>query len=74
MEKAAPCVLKFLSEGKAPQEAKRSIITIFAVFFAAIVHKMLSKWDGNWNEDITMWMAPGAPAQKIKLPVQIQIR
>lgn len=30
------------------------------------VHKMLSKWDGDWNEDITMWMAPGAPAQKNK--------
>ena len=29
-------------------------------------HKMLAKWDGEWNEDITMWMAPGAPAQKNK--------
>ena len=28
------------------------------------VHKMLAKSDGEWTEDITMWMAPGAPAQK----------
>ena len=28
------------------------------------VHKMLATSDGTWNEDITMWMAPGAPATK----------
>jgi hypothetical protein len=28
------------------------------------VHKMLAKSDGEWNEDISMWMAPGAPVQK----------
>ena len=27
-------------------------------------HKEMAKWDGEWNEDITMWMAPGKPAQK----------
>ncbi len=27
-------------------------------------HKEMAKWDGEWNEDITMWMAPGAPPQK----------
>jgi len=27
-------------------------------------HKEMAKWDGEWNEDITMWMAPGTPAQK----------
>lgn len=27
-------------------------------------HKEMAKWDGEWKEDITMWMAPGAPAQK----------
>jgi hypothetical protein len=30
------------------------------------VHKMLAKWDGEWNEDITMWMMPDAPPQKNK--------
>lgn len=28
------------------------------------VHKMLAKSDGEWNEDINMWMTPGAPVQK----------
>jgi len=28
------------------------------------IHKMLAKSDGEWNEDISMWMAPGAPVQK----------
>ena len=28
------------------------------------IHKMLAKDDGEWNEEITMWMAPGAPPSK----------
>ncbi len=28
------------------------------------VHKMLAKWDGEWNEDITHWMKPGDQGQK----------
>lgn len=28
------------------------------------VHKMLAKDDGEWNEEITLWMAPGAPPTK----------
>ncbi|MBC7827710.1 MAG: DUF1579 domain-containing protein [Chitinophagaceae bacterium] len=28
------------------------------------VHKMLAKDDGDWNEEITLWMAPGAPPTK----------
>lgn len=28
------------------------------------VHKMMAKWDGTWNGDVTMWMNPGAPEQK----------
>lgn len=30
------------------------------------IHKMMAKWDGTWNSDITMWMQPGAPEQKSK--------
>ena len=30
------------------------------------VHKMMASWNGTWNGDITMWQAPGAPAQKSK--------
>ena len=28
------------------------------------MHQMLAKDDGEWNEEITMWMAPGAPPSK----------
>ena len=28
------------------------------------MHKMMAKWDGKWNSEITMWAAPGAPATK----------
>lgn len=28
------------------------------------MHKMLAKWDGEWNGEVTMWMAPGSPEQK----------
>jgi hypothetical protein len=30
------------------------------------VHKLMASWDGEWNESITMWMAPGAPPQEMK--------
>ena len=29
-------------------------------------HKMLAKSNGTWNEEVTMWMAPGAPPEKSK--------
>ena len=28
------------------------------------VHKMMAKWDGTWNGEVTVWMYPGAPEQK----------
>ncbi len=28
------------------------------------MHKMMASWDGTWDEDITMWMEPGAPETK----------
>jgi hypothetical protein len=30
------------------------------------MHKKMAKWDGKWDSDITLWMAPGAPPQKTK--------
>ena len=30
------------------------------------VHIMLAKSDGEWNEEINMWMAPGAPVQSMQ--------
>ncbi|HEY6978837.1 MAG TPA: DUF1579 domain-containing protein [Chitinophagaceae bacterium] len=29
------------------------------------MHQMVAKSDGTWNEEITMWQAPGAPPQKM---------
>jgi hypothetical protein len=28
------------------------------------VHKMIAKYDGNWDEDVTFWMQPGSPPTK----------
>jgi hypothetical protein len=28
------------------------------------VHKMLAQYDGSWNEEVTMWMAPGTEPTK----------
>jgi len=30
------------------------------------IHKEMAKWDGEWTEDIQMWMAPGAPPQTMQ--------
>jgi hypothetical protein len=30
------------------------------------MHQKMAKWDGKWDSDITLWMAPGAPPQKTK--------
>lgn len=28
------------------------------------MHKMMAKWNGEWNGEVTVWMYPGAPEQK----------
>lgn len=28
------------------------------------IHKMIAKYDGNWNAELTMWMAPNTPPTK----------
>jgi hypothetical protein len=30
------------------------------------IHKEMAKWDGEWTEDIQMWMEPGAPVQTMQ--------
>jgi hypothetical protein len=30
------------------------------------VHKMMASWNGTWNGEVTMWMAPDAPPQTSK--------
>lgn len=37
-----------------------------AFMTAGPVHKMMASWDGTWDGEVTMWMAPGAPEQKNK--------
>lgn len=27
------------------------------------MHKMMAKWDGNWENEVTVWMYPGAPPE-----------
>lgn len=29
-------------------------------------HKEMARWDGEWTEDIQMWMSPGAPVQTMQ--------
>jgi hypothetical protein len=29
------------------------------------MHQMLAKANGSWNEEMTMWSAPGAPPQTL---------
>lgn len=31
------------------------------------MQKMLASWAGDWNGEITMWMAPGAPPEKMNV-------
>jgi len=28
------------------------------------MHQMMAKWNGDWNEEVTFWMTPGAPPTK----------
>ena len=30
------------------------------------IHKEMAKWDGEWTQDIQMWMAPGTPPQTMQ--------
>jgi len=30
------------------------------------IHKEMAKWDGEWTEDIQMWMTPGGPVQTMQ--------
>jgi Protein of unknown function (DUF1579) len=32
-------------------------------------HKKMATWNGNWNGDVTMWQAPGAPPMNSKTTV-----
>jgi hypothetical protein len=54
----------FFSDAKAQSEAEMKKWMEYMT--PAEVQKMIAKWDGEWNEAITMWQAPGAPEQKME--------
>lgn len=37
------------------------------------MHQMLAKADGSWNEEITMWSAPGAPPQTMQTSCEMKM-
>ncbi len=47
--------LKGIAQSEAEMKAWMSYMT------PGEVHKMLARYDGEWNEEVSMWMAPGAP-------------
>ena len=55
----------FFSIGKAqtPEELKKMMENMAP----SEVHKMMAQSDGEWNEEIQMWMNPNAPAQSMKM-------
>lgn len=57
------CTAFFLCQGNAqsPEEMQKWQ----AYMTPSSMQEMMGKWDGEWKEDITMWMAPGAPEQKM---------
>jgi hypothetical protein len=57
---------KLCAQDEASMKAWQNYMT------AGDVHKMLATNDGTWNEDITMWMVPGAPPTKVQLLQKIK--
>ena len=60
------CLLAMLllafSQLKAQTEAEQK--AWMAYMTPGTVHQMVAKSDGDWKADVSMWMAPGAPATK----------
>jgi hypothetical protein len=52
------CILKLAAQADAEMKAWQDYMT------PGEIHKMLALSDGEWNEEITMWMDPAAPASK----------
>ncbi|HQU99651.1 MAG: DUF1579 domain-containing protein [Bacteroidia bacterium] len=62
-------VLWAQTDAKKPEMSKEEMAAMKAwEAFATpgAVHKMLAKDDGQWDEEITMWYAPGAPPETMK--------
>ena len=54
----------FCSYAQTPADGEATMKAWQAFMTPGEEHKMLAKSNGTWNEDMTMWMAPGAPAEK----------
>jgi hypothetical protein len=52
----------FESKAQSPEDMKKWM----DYMTPSDVHKEMAKWDGEWTEDIQMWMAPGAPPQSMQ--------
>src|ERR1700738_3134263 len=58
------CLLLFAGLNKTMAQSDANMKSWIAYMTPSDVHKMMAKSDGDWNEDLTMWMAPGAPPMK----------
>lgn len=64
---AATFIVAFSVNVHAQVPSKEEMMKAWQVYMTpGDVHKMLSKWDGIWSEDITMWMDPSAAPTKSK--------
>lgn len=58
------CNLAF-AQGGAPDEKQAAMEKAWMAFMTpGDIHKMIAASDGDWNEEITMWMDPAAPPTK----------
>lgn len=59
-----PTPEKVMSSTEADIKQAESMKTWMAYMTPGAMHDMLAKCSGDWKEDITLWMTPGAPPLK----------
>lgn len=62
-------LLSFHSFAQTPEEMKKWM----EYMSPSDVHKMMAEWDGVWQEEVKMWMAPGTPEQTMKATVECKM-
>lgn len=68
----ALCISAFISpsaSAQSPEEMQKWM----EAMTPSDVHKMMAEWDGVWQEDVKMWMAPGTPEQTMKATVECKM-
>ena len=58
------CMCTFLLANRSNAQTEAEMKAWQTYMTPGEVHKMLAAGDGEWNEEITMWVAPGAPLTK----------